>query len=160
MRAAIGVLTVAVTVLVAGCGEAPTPPIDFVQNYLNALGGGDYATACAMADGQALQTLMRAKHVRTSCPTLFRRCLPNRSITLKKDQTQLLYANINVSLSDKGTVADADTSATEIATELKHVTLKHEHGTWKFTGFGKAIEACRPAAHKPHQPRHRARHKH
>jgi hypothetical protein len=150
-------LMVAVAVLLAGCGDAPNPPITFVQNYLNALGGGDYAAACRMADGQALQGLMRSKHVRGSCVKLFSRCLPNRSIVLKSDQTQLLYANINVSLSDNGTVADADTSATPVATELKHVTLKHEHGTWKFTGFGKAIEACRAAAHKP---RHRARHKH
>jgi hypothetical protein len=156
IRAVTAALMVALAVLLAGCGEAPNPPIAFVQNYLNALGGGDYATACGMADGQALQALMRSKHVRTSCVKLFSRCLPNRSIILKSDQTQLLYANIDVSLSDKGTVADADTSATPVATELKHVTLKHEHGTWKFTGFGKAIEACRPAAHKP---RHRHRHK-
>ena len=153
-------LTVAVTVLLAGCGEAPNPPIAFVQNYLNALGGGDFTSACGMTDGPALQALMREKHVRTSCVKLFSRCLPNLSRVLKKDQTQLLYANINVSLSDKGTVADADTSATPVATELRHVTLKHEHGTWKFTGFGKAIEACHQAAHKPHKPRHRARHKH
>jgi hypothetical protein len=140
---------VAAAVLLCGCGEAPTPPIAIVQNYLNALGGGEYNTACGMVDGQALQTLMRTKRVHISCATLFKRCLPNRSLALKSDQTQLLYANINVSLSDKGTVADADTSATTVATELKHVTLKHEHGVWKFTGLGQAIEACRPASHKP-----------
>ncbi|MFZ1995533.1 MAG: hypothetical protein WAU75_15585 [Solirubrobacteraceae bacterium] len=141
---------------VSGCGDAPNPPIAIVQNYLNALGGGEYVSACGMVDGQALQALTRAKHVRMSCVKLLSRCLPNRSIVLKSDQTQLLYANINVSLSDNGTVADADTSATPVATELKHVTLKHEHGIWKVTGLGHAIEACRPTAHKP---RHHSRHK-
>ncbi|MGH2891882.1 MAG: hypothetical protein ACRDPM_01250 [Solirubrobacteraceae bacterium] len=144
--------------LLAGCGETPNPPNAIVQNYLNALGGGEYASACGMVDAQAFDALVRSKHVRMSCEKVFSRCLPNRSMILKKDQTQLLYANINVSLSDNGTVANADTSATRVATELKHVTLKHEHGVWKVTGFGQAIEACRPAVHK-HKPRHRSRHK-
>ncbi len=150
----------AVTALVSGCGDAPNPPVAIVQNYLNALGGGEYASACDMLDGQALQALTRKKHVSMSCVKLLSRCLPNRSLVLKRDQTQLLYANINVSLSDNGTVANADTSATPVATELKHVTLKHEHGVWKFTGFGQAIEACRPAAHQhKHESRHQSRHK-
>jgi hypothetical protein len=148
----------AVAALLCGCGTAPNPPIAIVQNYLNALGGGEYATACGMLDGQALQALTHKKHVSLSCVKLFSRCLPNRSLVLKSDQTQLLYADINVSLSDHATVANADTSATPVATELKHVTLKHEHGIWKFTGFGQAIEACRPAAHR-HKTRHHARHK-
>ncbi|HYZ81841.1 MAG TPA: hypothetical protein VE571_11250 [Solirubrobacteraceae bacterium] len=146
-------------VLLAGCGEAPNPPIAVVQNYLNALGGGGYANACAMIDRQALAALMRSKHARMSCATFLHRCLPNRTIKLKSDQTQLLYANINVSLSHNGTVADADTSATQVATELKHVTLKHEHRGWRFTGLGRAIEACRPTAHR-HKPQAHSRHKH
>jgi hypothetical protein len=159
VRAALCVCVAVSAALLAGCGDAPNPPIAIVQNYLNALGGGEYTTACGMFDGQALETLTRSKHVRMSCAALLRRCLPNRSLVLKSDQTQLLYANINVSLSDNGTVANADTSATPVATELKHVTLKHEHGVWKFTGFGRAIEACRPAAHK-HKSRHQSRNKH
>ena len=144
----------------AGCGTAPNPPIAFVQNYLNALGGGDFATACGMVDGQAFAALEHAKHVRTGCAVLLRRCLPKQALALKSDQTQLLYANINVTLSDKGQIADADTSATPVATEIKHVTLKHERGVWKFTGLGHAIEACRPSAHKArHKSRHRGRHK-
>ena len=140
--------------VIAACGDAPNPPIAIVQSYLNALGGGEYATACGMVDSQALAALMRAKHARMSCVKLFSRCLPNRSLVLKSDQTQLLYANINVTLSDNNTVANADTSATPVATELKHVTLKHEKGLWKFTGFGQAIEACRATHHKPkHHPR-------
>jgi hypothetical protein len=135
--------------VISACGDAPNPPIAVVQNYLNALGGGDYATACGMADSPALAALMRAKHIRMSCVKLFSRCLRNRAIVLKSDQTQLLYANIDVALSDNNTVANADTSATPVATELKHVTLKHEKGVWKFTGFGQAIEGCRATHHKP-----------
>ena len=158
-RAATCACVAAVAALLSACGTAPNPPIAIVQNYLNALGGGEYATACGMLDGPALQALTSRKHVRLSCVKLFSRCLPNRSLVLKSDQTQLLYADINVSLSDKGTVANADTSATPVATELRHVTLKHEHGVWKFTGFGKAIEACRPQAPKhKHEPRHRSQH--
>lgn len=143
--------------VVSGCGDTPNPPIAIVQNYLNALGGGYFATACGMADTHALDGLMRSKHAHGGCAKLFKRCLPNRSIVLKSDQTQLLYANINVSLSDNGKVANADTSATPVATELKHVTLKHEHGVWKFTGFGRAIERCQLTAHK-HTHKHEHKH--
>ena len=148
---------VAVTLAISACGEAANPPIDFVQNYLNALGAGDYAAACGMVDGHALDALRRAKHVRISCPEVFRRCLPNRSIVLKSDQTQLLYASINVTLSDAGKVANAATSGTLVANELKHVSLKHEQGVWRFTGFGRAIVACRASALRP---RHHGRHQH
>ncbi len=146
----------AAALLVAGCGDSPNPPIAIVQNYLNALGGGEYSSACAMVDTQAMAALIHAKHVKISCPVLFRRCLPNRALRLKSDQTQLLYAEIDVHLSQKGTVANADTSATPVATELKHVTLKHEKGVWKFTGFGQAITDCHPKAHKhkKHAPKH------
>ena len=145
--------------LIGGCGESPNPPIAFVQNYLNALGESGFSTACGMFDPQALAALTRAKHTHVSCVDLFKRCLPNQALILQKDQTQLLYADINVSLSDKGQVADADTSGTRVARELRHVTLKHEHGTWKFTGFGHAIEACHLTEHR-HKPHHPAQHKH
>lgn len=149
----------AAAVLLGGCGESPNPPIAIVQNYLNALGGGTYASACGMVDRQALASLIRAKHAHVSCAHFFSRCLPNRALKPKSDQTQLLYANIDVRLSEHGTVADADTSATPVATELRHVTLKHEHGVWKVTGFGRAIELCRLHAHR-HNPHKPPRHKH
>jgi hypothetical protein len=153
LKLATGACVAAAAMLASGCGDAPNPPIAIVQSYLNALGGGEYDTACGMVDGQALVALTRAKHVRVDCPQLLKRCLPNRSLVLKRDQTQLLYANIEVSLSDNGRIADADTSATPVATELKHVTLRHERGAWKFTGLGQAIEACHLAAHK-HKHKH------
>ena len=157
MHAVVGACALGAAALVSGCGSTPNPPIAIVQNYLNALGGGEYKSACDMVDAQALASLTRAKHVHLSCAKLYARCLPNRSIVLKSDQTQLLYANINVTLSDKGKVANADTSATPVATELRHVTLQHEHGVWKFTGLGRAIEACHPNAHE-HKAKKKAKH--
>jgi hypothetical protein len=154
-RAVAALCVAAAGTLISGCGEAPNPPIAIVQNYLNALGGGEFTAACGMADAQALANLARTKKVHVGCPQLFKRCLPNRALVSKKDQTQLLYANIDVSLSDNGKIANADTSATPVATELQHVTLKHEHGVWRFTGFGRAIEACRPA-----RLRHGRKHRH
>jgi hypothetical protein len=156
VRSGACLCAVATAALLAGCGEAPNPPNDIVQNYLNALGGGEYTTACGLVDEQAMAALIHAKHVRVSCPVLLRRCLPNRSLRLKTDQTQLLYAEIDVTLSHNGTVADADTSATPVATELKHVTLKHEHGTWRLTGFGQAITDCRAKAHR-HKHTHKTK---
>lgn len=144
--------------VLSGCGEQPNPPNTYVQNYLSALGSGEFTTACGTVDPQAMAALIHKKRVHLSCATFFKRCLPNNAIVLKSDQTQLLYANINVSLRDNGTIADADTSATRVATELKHVTLKHEHGTWKLIGFGRVFDACRPNAHK-RKPKHHSQHK-
>lgn len=136
-----------------GCGEAPTPPNAIVQNYLNALGGGYLQTACGMLDASAREATLRSKGGRVSCPGLFRHCLPDRVLNLKHDQTQLLYASIDVSVGNSGSVASADTSGTPVASELKHVTLKHERGVWKLTSFGEAIQRCRISAHRSRRKR-------
>jgi hypothetical protein len=130
---------------IAGCGESPTPPSEAVQNYLSALGAGNYTNACSLLDSQARQSLVTAMRVRTNCPGVFRRCLPNRPTRLKQDQTQLLYANIDVNVS--GSDATATVSGTAVARELKHVALRNERTGWKVTGFGQAIERCRIIRH-------------
>jgi hypothetical protein len=142
--------TVALCVLVivaaiAACGESPSPPNEIVQNYLNALGGGNYVNACGFLDARAREALVRSALKRTTCAGLFRRCLPHKTIVLKQDQIQLLYANINVSTS--GANAVVTVSGTTVATELKHVTLRNEQGAWKLTRFGEAIERCRLTGH-------------
>ncbi|MBV8998413.1 MAG: hypothetical protein JO304_05100 [Solirubrobacterales bacterium] len=142
----------AVVAAIAACGESPTPPNEVVQNYLNALGAGNYVNACGYLDVQARDALVRSAPIRTSCPAIFRRCLPHQTIVLNQDQTQLLYANIDVSTS--GSNAAANVSGTLVATELKHVTLRDERGVWMLTGFGEAIERCRLARH--HHSRKRA----
>ena len=136
----------AVVAAIAACGESPTPPNEVVQNYLNALGAGNYVNACGFLDAQARDALVRSAPIRTSCAGIFRKCLPHQTIVLNQDQTQLLYANIDVSTS--GSNAAANVSGTLVATELKHVTLRDERGVWMLTGFGEAIERCRLARHR------------
>lgn len=141
---------------IAGCGESPTPPNAVVQDYLNALGGGNFTTACSMLDAGARDATLRSQHVHVSCPNLFRRCLPNRVLNLKRDQTQLLYASLSVKLSSSGMVANIATSGTPVAAELKQVTLRHERRGWKLTSFGRVIAQCHLTQH--HHPRHKRRH--
>ncbi|MFL5862531.1 MAG: hypothetical protein ACJ780_17445 [Solirubrobacteraceae bacterium] len=141
-RRVIGLWALLIAAGIAGCGESPTPPNAVVQDYLNALGAGSFTTACAMMDAGARQATLQSMHVRVTCPSVFRRCLPNRVLSLKRDQTQLLYANMKVSLSSSGTVARVTTSGTPVAGELKQVTLRHQRGGWKLTSFGEAIERC------------------
>ena len=126
---------------IAGCGESPNPPSENVQNYLNAVGAGNYINACGYVDGGARETLVRSEPIRTTCEGIFEKCLPHTTLVLKQDQTQLLYANIQVSTA--GSTATADVSGTLVASELKHVTLRNEAGVWKLTSFGYAIEKCR-----------------
>lgn len=141
MAPAVGVCILAMAVAIAACGESPSPPNEIVQNYLNALGAGNYVNACAFLDAQAREALVRSTPIRTTCAGIFRRCLPHNTIALKHDQTQLLYANIVVSTS--GSNAAATVSGTLVATELKHVRLRNEQDVWKLTSFGEAIERCR-----------------
>ena len=135
----------AMVAAIAACGESPTPPSETVQNYLNALGAGNYVNACGFLDARARDALVRSAPIRTTCAGIFDRCLPHKTIALKQDQTQLLYASIDVSTS--GSNAAAAVSGTLVATELKHVTLRNEQGVWMVTGFGEAIERCRLTRH-------------
>lgn len=141
----LGMCMLAMTVSLAACGEAPTPPNEAVQNYLNALGAGNYTNACGFLDSRARESLIRTAPARSTCPGIFSRCLPHKTIVLNQDQTQLLYANIDVSR--VGADATAQVSGTLVASELKHVALRNEQGNWKMTGFGQAIERCRLIRH-------------
>lgn len=138
---ALGMCVLTMVGSLAACGEAPTPPNEAVQNYLNALGAGNYANACGFLDTQARESLVRTAPARSTCAEIFHRCLPHKTIVLKQDETQLLYANIDVTRA--GADATAQVSGTLVASELKHVTLRNERAGWKLTGFGQAIERCR-----------------
>jgi len=148
----VGLCVLATVAVIAACGESPTPPNEMVQNYLNALGAGNYVNACGYLDTQARAALVRSEPISTTCAGIFHRCLPQKTIVLNQDQTQLLYANINVNTS--GSNAAATVSGTLVANELKHVTLRDERGVWMLTGFGEAIEKCKLARH--HHSRKRA----
>ena len=140
-RLVLGMCVLSMTAALAACGEAPTPPNEAVQNYLNALGAGNYTNACSFLDTRARESLIRAAPARSTCAGIFSRCLPHKTIVLGKDQTQLLYANIEVSRA--GADATAQVSGTLVASELKRVTLINERAGWELTGFGQAIERCR-----------------
>ena len=140
-----GVCALLLTATLAACGEAPTPANETVQNYLNALGAGNYVNACGYLDGGAVESLIRTAPAHSTCAGIFSRCLPHKTIVLKQDQTQLLYANVDVST--VGADATAQVSGTYVASELKRVTLRNEQTGWKLTGFGQAIGRCRLIRH-------------
>jgi hypothetical protein len=132
----------ALALCVVGCGESSTtPPVDVVQNYLNAVGAGNYSSACALLDKRTRESPLRSVRPRIGCPTVFVRCLPNNVIRLKRDQTQLLYASIQLNVS--GDKASADVSGTTVARAIRKVTLADERGTWKLTSYGQAVHRCR-----------------
>jgi len=150
----LGLCALSTMASITACGEAPTPPSEAVQNYLNALGAGNYTNACGFLDNQAREAFIRSKGTQSTCAGIFSRCLPHKTIVLKQDQTQLLYANIQATTA--GASATAQVSGTLVADELKHVTLRNEQGGWKVTWFGQAIERCRLRGH--HRRRTKAKH--
>jgi hypothetical protein len=131
----------ALVVLAVGCGEAPTPPFEVVQNYLNYVGAGNYAGACALLDKRTREAPLQSVRPRITCPKVFLRCLPDNVIRLARDQTQLLYASIQINTN--GDKATADVSGTAVARALRKVTLSNEAGNWKLTSYGQAVHRCR-----------------
>ena len=125
-----------------GCGESSTtPPVDVVQNYLNDLGAGNYSGACALLDKRTREAPLRSVRPRISCSTVFARCLPDNVTRLTHDQTQLLYASIQVNVA--GDTGSANVSGTTVARAIRNVTLANEQGNWKLTSYGQAVHQCR-----------------
>ena len=131
----------ALAAFAVGCGEAPTPPFDVVQSYLNDLGAGNYAGACGLLDKRAREAPLKSARPRIDCAKVFVRCLPDNVIRLAHDQTQLLYASIDLNVS--GDKASAVVGGTVVARAIKKVTLANEAGTWKLTSYGQAVHRCR-----------------
>ncbi|HET7052133.1 MAG TPA: hypothetical protein VFI54_27935 [Solirubrobacteraceae bacterium] len=139
----------ALALCVVGCGESSTtPPVDVVQNYLNDLGAGNFSGACALLDKRTREAPLRSVRPRITCGTVFARCLPDNVIKLTRDQTQLLYASIQLNVT--GDTASADVSGTTVARAIRKVTLSNEQGNWKLTSYGHAVRGCHLA-----KPRHR-----
>ncbi len=130
----------------AGCesNSAPPGPYNVVSSYLSQIAEGSYQGACGLLDAQARLSLIKAKHARISCPTLFSRCLPNRVINARQDQSQLLYATILVT--EGRTKAHVDVSGTAVARAIREVRLAKERGTWKLTSYGHDLETCSPSS--------------
>ncbi|MGZ6690219.1 MAG: hypothetical protein ACXVHQ_22395 [Solirubrobacteraceae bacterium] len=132
----------ALVLCVVGCGESSTtPPVDVVQNYLNDLGAGNYAAACALLDKRTREAPLKSARPRITCATVFARCLPDNVTRLTRDQTQLLYASIQVNVA--GDTGSANVSGTAVARAIRKVTLANESGNWKLTSYGQAVHQCR-----------------
>ena len=119
-----------------------------MQNYLNDVGAGNYGGACGLLDKRTRDAPLKSVRPRIKCPTVFVRCLPDNVIKLARDQTQLLYASIELNVT--GDTASADVSGTSVARAIRRVTLANEQGQWKLTSYGQAVHKCRLS-----KPRHR-----
>jgi hypothetical protein len=128
-------LLAATTVAVVGCGSNGPTAYSVVQNYVNAIGEGNYANACGLLDQRARAAL------RTPCQAKFARCLPNETAAFARDQTQQLYANINLSVS--GSKAVATVGGTAVARTVRTVKLAQQGDNWRLTSPGYTIERCR-----------------
>jgi hypothetical protein len=74
------------------------------------------------------------------CRAILSRCLPYNAQVAKRDQSQLLYANVDVHVSHSH--ADALVSGTAVARAVKEVSLAKEGRQWVLTSYGKALTGC------------------
>jgi hypothetical protein len=150
VRAGRGLLSAAVlsaAVAGAGCGESQPPPVyAAINGYLNSLAAGNYASACGLLDSPARASLERSARSGGSCARALARCLPTRVQTLKQDQTQLLYANLDVSV--HGSRASAAVGGTPVARAVRRVSLTRQGGRWKLTSYGERLTRCRGVTKK------------
>jgi hypothetical protein len=140
----------AVVAGLAGCGSgsAPPGPYDVVSNYLTQIAEGNYSKACGLLDTGVRDALIRKMASPTTCSKLFVRCLPSKATKISRDQSQLLYATIQVATHHHK--ADATVAGTAVARAIKRVTLAKERRTWKLTSYGDALRRC---PHKEHRLR-------
>ncbi|MGI8507429.1 MAG: hypothetical protein ACR2MK_11640 [Solirubrobacteraceae bacterium] len=150
------ILVLAMAAGIAGCGNANVvTPTDVAQSYVYAIAEGNYPGACALLDQRTRETLVSSTRPRVSCPRLFARCLPKGTTTLRRDQSQLLYANTDLQVS--GSRAAVRLSGTAAARVTKEVTLVHERAHWELTSPGAAIERCAVRLARDRRRRHRRR---
>jgi hypothetical protein len=142
LLAAIGVL--------AGCdsGSGPPGPYNIVSNYLSQIAEGNYSNACGLLDTGVRDALLKRMGSRTTCSKLFVQCLPSKATNISRDQSQLLYATIQVATHHHK--ADATVAGTAVARAIKRVTLAKERRAWKLTSYGDALRRC---PHKEHRLR-------
>lgn len=144
----------AVVAGLAGCesGSAPPGPYDAVNNYLNQIAEGNYSGACGLLDSTTREALVKRMGSKTSCSKLFVRCLPSQATNISRDQSQLLFATIQVETHRRK--ADVAVGGTAVARAIKRVTLAKERGTWKLTAYGEALQRCQLKDHRLRAARH------
>jgi hypothetical protein len=142
-------------VALAACGSQALSPVDIAQNYVYAISEGNYAGACALLEPQTRAALLTSAHWSRGCASLFGRCLPNEAQIAAADQSQLLYANVDLTTS--GDRARAALSGTRVARGVRVVTLAHRHDEWRLTSPGHALQRCVPRLRRAHASRRRRR---
>jgi hypothetical protein len=135
MRLAACIAVLMLAAVVAACGSTAPTAYSVVDNYLKAIGEGNYVNACGLLD----HTARGALH--GPCETVFAHCLPNQARASAHDQTQQLYANID--LMTTGKTAVALVSGTAVARTVKRVTLADQGGNWRLTSAGEKLQRCR-----------------
>lgn len=150
-----GVAIVILGVCVVGCGNSALSPAEVAQNYVYEVAAGNYSAACALLEPPIRRALVSATGARVGCPGLFRRCLPQGTTVLRRDQTQLLYANTDLQI--HGSRADVGLSGIAAARATKEVTLVDHRSRWRLTSPGRAIEQCvrRLSGQRGHRRRRR-----
>jgi hypothetical protein len=135
--------------MLGGCASSAPVPGNAVQSYLNDLAAGNYTAACGMLSGAARSALVatRGRHGQHGCPAIYRHCLPSNAAALKRDQTQLLFDNVQ-SFVD-GSHARAVVKGTAVAREVRRVTLLRHRYRWFVVFPGRALERCRVRGRRP-----------
>lgn len=154
-RGAALCVIVGVAAGVAGCGEQSLPPATLAaQSYLSALAEGNYGSACALIDPRTRRRVARSLGRRVGCPGVFHRCLPDEAQIPQHDQSQLLFADVQVAIHGRRAVAAV--SGTAVARALRQVTLAKEGRRWRLTSYGQGLRTC-PARRRRERARARAR---
>jgi hypothetical protein len=130
----------ALAALLAGCGNFPPSPAEVAQNYVDAIAGGDYASACSLLDVRSRNALKLWMRSQGGCPALLARCLPTNPSVLQHDQAQLFYANVASTV--YGSAASVRVSGTAVADRIREVTLVKQGDHWILTSYGK--QRCSP----------------
>lgn len=136
--------TVALALYAVGCGVTPPSPAELagnaVQKYVSALAAGYYSSACSMLDSRTRASLSGPAGSRATCTNVLARCLPYNATIAKRDQSQLLYATVQVRIARSR--AEAAVSGTAVARAIREVTLAKERGGWLLTSYGRALRGC------------------
>jgi hypothetical protein len=135
------VALVVVTIGLGGCGSSNPVPGDAVQSYLSDLAEGNYTAGCGMLADSARSALIAAKGGRHPCQVIYRHCLPSDPEALKRDQTQLLFDDVQSFIS--GSHARAVVRGTAVAREVRRVTLIRHGYRWFLVFPGVALQRCR-----------------
>jgi hypothetical protein len=116
-----------VSVCLAACGQGGPTASDAVGNYVYALAEGNYAGACALLSPATRDALERSHGGHASCEKLVQECLPNQVTKSSHDQSQLLFANVQLTHVPGG--MQASVSGRAAASATKEVAVDQVRGS-------------------------------